>query len=122
MNASTPYWVYLLLLLSVGCSSAAQIFQKLAANALKQPANSSSGLAARRNILLSILFLGAGLLLWLLVLGKLELSVAYPMLSLSYIVVMLLARQLFAETIPPRRWLGTGFIMAGTLLLAGGAR
>jgi undecaprenyl phosphate-alpha-L-ara4N flippase subunit ArnE len=117
-NASL--WVYLLLVLSIGCSSTAQIFQKLAAHDLATHTGSPLSLLLKPNILLSVFFLGTGLLLWLVVLGKLELSIAYPMLSLGYVVVMLAARQLFHESIPPRRWLGTAFIMAGISLLVGG--
>ena len=118
--ANVPVWVYVLLIVSIGCSSAAQIFQKLAAQDLATHKGSPLQLLLKRNILLSIFFLGTGLLLWLVVLGKLELSVAYPMLSMGYVVVMLAARWLFHETIPPRRWLGTAFIMAGISLLVGG--
>jgi undecaprenyl phosphate-alpha-L-ara4N flippase subunit ArnE len=59
-------------------------------------------------------------LLWLVVLGRLELSIAYPMLSLGYVVVMLVARTLFQEVIPVRRWLGTFLIMLGISVLVGG--
>jgi undecaprenyl phosphate-alpha-L-ara4N flippase subunit ArnE len=120
MMHNASLWVYVLLVLSIGCSSAAQIFQKLAAHDLTTQAGSPLQLLLKRNVLLSILFLGTGLLLWLVVLGKLELSIAYPMLSMGYVVVMLAARWLFHETIPPRRWLGTAFIMAGISMLVGG--
>lgn len=119
---NTPVWVYVLLLLSIGCSSAAQIFQKLAAHDLATHSGSPLQLLGKRNVLLSIVFLATGLLLWLAVLGKLELSIAYPMLSLGYVIVMLVARQFFHETIPPRRWLGTALIMLGISLLVGGGR
>ncbi|MGB5599550.1 MAG: EamA family transporter [Thiothrix litoralis] len=118
--ASIPAWIYVVLVMSIGCSSAAQIFQKLAAQDLATHVGSPLRLLLKQNILLSIFFLGTGLLLWLVVLRRLELSIAYPMLSMGYVVVMLAARQLFHETIPPRRWLGTAFIMAGISLLVGG--
>lgn len=120
MMHNVPVWVYVLLLVSIGCSSAAQIFQKLAAHDLATHVGSPLQLLLKRNIVLSVLFLGSGLMLWLVVLGRLELSIAYPMLSLGYVVVMLAARWLFHETIPPRRWLGTAFIMAGISMLVGG--
>ena len=118
--ASIPAWIYVVLVMSIGCSSAAQIFQKLAAQDLATHVGSPLRLLLKRNILLSIFFLGTGLLLWLVVLGTLELSIAYPMLRMGYVVVMLAARQLCHETIPPRRWLGTAFIMAGISLQVGG--
>ncbi|HRJ53260.1 MAG TPA: EamA family transporter [Candidatus Thiothrix moscowensis] len=120
MIQNVPLWVVVLLLVSIGCSSAAQIFQKLAAHDFATHTGPKLQLLFRRNIVLSVLFLGTGLLLWLVVLGRLELSIAYPMLSLGYVVVMLAARWLFHETIPPRRWLGTALIMLGISLLVGG--
>ncbi len=117
---ATPWWIYGLLLLSIVCSSAAQVFQKLAALDLAQHRGSLLQLLCKRNVLFSILFLGTGLLLWLVVLGRLELSIAYPMLSLGYVVVMLVARTLFQEVIPVRRWLGTFLIMLGISVLVGG--
>lgn len=118
MNDSTV-WTYLLLLISILFSSAAQIFQKLASEDLKSHSGSTLQLFFKPNILLSIFFLGTGLLLWLAVLGKLELSIAYPMLSLGYVLVMLAAKFIFNEQIPFRRWLGALIIVLGITLLVG---
>lgn len=117
----TNLGVYALLAASILCSSIAQIFQKRAASDLAQADSSLVLLLFKPNVMLSALFLGVGLLFWLAVLKTLPLSVAYPLLSISYVLVMLLARCLFAERIPWQRWLGTVFIMLGAGLLTGAA-
>lgn len=72
-------------------------------------------------IVTSTLFLGAGLLFWMLVLSSVELSVAYPLLSVNYVIILLGARYLFGESIPTRRWVGVVFILAGiSVLIRGG--
>jgi undecaprenyl phosphate-alpha-L-ara4N flippase subunit ArnE len=66
---------------------------------------------------LALASLGFGLLLWLLVLQHLEVSIAYPMLSLNFVLITLAARFLFKEHIDRRHWLGVGLIMLGVLCL-----
>lgn len=110
---------YVLLIISIFFSSAAQIFQKLASEDMKSHTGSTIQLLFKPNILLSIFFLGTGLLLWLMVLGKLELSIAYPMLSMGYVLVMVAARVIFKEHIPVRRWVGAFIIIVGITLLVG---
>lgn len=116
---------------SILLSSIGQIFQKLAAN--RQSAQHLSLQAVQRSralqlfksfngwLLLSLGCLGMALLLWLVVLSSMPVSQAYPMLSLSYVVVMLLARVIFKEHIPWQRWLGAGIIMLGISVLMSAA-
>lgn len=117
----TGFGAYALLAVSILCSSLAQVFQKRAAADWGRHTGSPLALLFTPNVLLSAGLLGIGLLFWLAVLQTLPLSMAYPLLSVSYVVVMLLARWLFAEAIPWQRWLGTGFIMLGVGLLVGAA-
>ena len=63
------------------------------------------------------LCLGLGLLVWLLVLQRLEVGIAYPMLSLNFVLITLVARYLFKESIDRRHWLGVGLVIAGVILL-----
>lgn len=54
-----------------------------------------------------------GFLVWLVVLSKLELSYAYPILALSYCMVPLLSHMLFGEQVSLMRWVGIGIICCG---------
>jgi len=66
---------------------------------------------------LAIAALGAGLLVWLLVLQRLEVGIAYPMLSLNFVLVTLIARFVFHEAIDRRHWTGVVLVIGGVILL-----
>lgn len=55
---------------------------------------------------------------WLWVLARAQLSLAYPILSLTFPIVLSLSAFLFAEVISPMRWAGVGIIVIGVSLLA----
>lgn len=61
--------------------------------------------------------LGLGLLVWLLVLQRLEVGIAYPMLSLNFVLVTLVARFVFDEPVDGRHWLGVALVIGGVVLL-----
>lgn len=54
----------------------------------------------------------------LYVLSKVELSFAYPFLSLAYVAVAVFAYYLFSEDLNALRIAGIGFICIGTVLIA----
>jgi drug/metabolite transporter (DMT)-like permease len=65
---------------------------------------------------LSFYVLGAAF--WLLVLSKLDLSLAYPMLALTYVLIPLAAQFILGEQVPVLRWLGVGIIFVGVIVVA----
>lgn len=69
-------------------------------------------------ILTGIVMYGAATVLWLAVLSRLPLSVAYPLQSAAYVLGLLVAAWLFRETVPPHRWLGVAVIAAGIALVS----
>lgn len=108
----------LLIALSIFCSSGAQVCQKLAA----QNHTNHSPLVVNPHFIASLILLTTGLISWLLVLARMDVSTAYPLLSLNFLFVQLTAKFYFGETIPAHRWLGTVVILAGIfLLLSAGA-
>ncbi|VEB98034.1 Undecaprenyl phosphate-aminoarabinose flippase subunit ArnE [Cedecea lapagei] len=70
---------------------------------------------------LAIVLLGLGMLVWLLVLQHVEVSVAYPMLSLNFIFITLAARWIWKEKISVHHWLGVILIILGIIALGGHA-
>ncbi len=68
---------------------------------------------------LSVALLGLGLLVWLLVLQHVDVSIAYPMLSLNFIFITLAARWIWKEQISPHHWLGVMLIILGIITLGG---
>ena len=110
--------------LTVACTSAAQVFQKYAAlRSIKESGNTSSGnlIFPGIEILVSGVLLAVGLLLWIQLLNRIDVSLAYPLLSINYVVVLLCARLVFEERIPSYRWVGVFAIIAGIYLLLGSA-
>lgn len=61
---------------------------------------------------------GAGAILWMYILKNYPLSMAYPLISLSYVFGMFAAMLVFHEMIPLTRWLGVLLIMAGCYFVA----
>jgi multidrug transporter EmrE-like cation transporter len=58
------------------------------------------------------------LLVWIIGLSRVPVSVAYPMLSLGYVINAVAAYYLFGESVTITRWLGIGFIIVGVWLVA----
>jgi multidrug transporter EmrE-like cation transporter len=55
---------------------------------------------------------------WILALSRVPVSVAYPMLSIGYIVNALAAWWLFGESLSAQKLVGIGFIIIGVYLVA----
>lgn len=55
---------------------------------------------------------------WIVGLSRVEVSLAYPMLSLGYVVNALAAWWLFGEALGPMRWAGMLLILGGVLVMS----
>ena len=53
-------------------------------------------------------------LTWTLALHKIDVSMAYPMSSLSFVVIALISRLFLKEQVTKERWLGIALIICGT--------
>jgi multidrug transporter EmrE-like cation transporter len=60
---------------------------------------------------------GAGALLWLYVLARVEVSVAYPFVGLGFVLTAIFAIAILGEPINTLRLLGTGLVVAGVVLV-----
>ena len=58
------------------------------------------------------------IVVWILGLSRVPVSVAYPLLSVGYIINAIAAHYLFGESVTLTRWLGIGFIVVGVWLVA----
>jgi drug/metabolite transporter (DMT)-like permease len=61
---------------------------------------------------------GVSVIVWIVGLSRVPVSIAYPMLSLGYIVNAVAAHYLLGEAVTLSRWLGIGFIVIGVWLVA----
>ena len=55
---------------------------------------------------------------WIVGLSRVQVSLAYPMLSLGYIVNAIAAWALFGESLGPTRWAGMMLILAGVFVMS----
>jgi multidrug transporter EmrE-like cation transporter len=54
---------------------------------------------------------------WIMALSRVEVSIAYPMLSIGYVVNAMAAWWLFGEAVTPMRLLGIGVIILGVFIV-----
>ena len=57
-------------------------------------------------------------IVWIFGLSRVPVSMAYPLLSVGYVVNAVAAHFLFGESVSTTRWLGIGFIVIGVTLVA----
>ena len=78
----------------------------------------AQALAFEPHILSGLVCYVASVVVWILALSRVEVSIAYPMLSLGYIVTAVAAWQLFGENLSTTRITGIVVIMVGVYLVA----
>jgi drug/metabolite transporter (DMT)-like permease len=66
---------------------------------------------------LGLMLFGISAVFWLVVLSRVDLSVAYPFVGLSYIVVVLFSRLFLHEQVTALRWLGVVIVAAGIAII-----
>lgn len=69
-------------------------------------------------ILLGIAIYGLATVLWLYVLSRLPLSLAYPLQSIAFLLGLVVAMLVFKESVPPNRWVGAAIILGGITVLS----
>ena len=112
-------------LLSVLLNAAAQLFLKAGTNVV---GTVSFGDANTMNTLVQIARVpwfwagfacyGVSLFTWIATLSRLPVSVAYPLVSIGYVVNALAAWWLFGESLTVQKMIGVGFIIVGVVLVS----
>jgi multidrug transporter EmrE-like cation transporter len=111
--------VALFLTIAIGLGAVGQVSLKYGMSKVSL-GGSSLGLAAGviRAIFTPYVFLGFLLYaisscFWLVVISKWNLSFAYPMIAVGYILVVFLSRLLFKEVVTPLQWVGIVLMCCG---------
>lgn len=68
-------------------------------------------------LILAVICFVSSMLMWILVLRKMDLSVAYPMVSLGYVIVILLSYVFLKEPLYISKIIGTVLIVAGVMTI-----
>jgi len=69
-------------------------------------------------VFIGILCFGVSSVFWLVVLSRIDLSMAYPLVSIAYIVTAIFAYFIFKENITLIRWIGILTICLGVFLVS----
>jgi multidrug transporter EmrE-like cation transporter len=75
-------------------------------------------MATQGHFIAGVILYGLSLIVWIVGLSRVPVSIAYPMLSLGYVVNAIAAHYLFGEAVTAARWLGIGFVIVGVWLVA----
>jgi len=59
----------------------------------------------------------SAMLVWMYVLKHYQFSLAYPLLSISYIIGLVAARVVFHEVVPVTRWIGVVIMIIGIFFI-----
>ncbi|GDY25245.1 EamA family transporter [Agarivorans sp. Toyoura001] len=114
---------WLLVVVSISCSSLSQYWQKRAALLFAdQPELSTVSKLLSKPLLLGIMFLALGAVFWLGVLSQWDVSVAYPLLSSNFVIMLLISKFAFNEPVSRRQWCGVTLIMLGVAILGGASQ
>jgi drug/metabolite transporter (DMT)-like permease len=68
-------------------------------------------------IILGFVCYGASAVLWMEVLSRLDFSMAFPLVSMTYVFSVLVGRFLFHETVGPERVIGVLLILGGLFFI-----
>jgi drug/metabolite transporter (DMT)-like permease len=108
------------ILVCVAGISLGQVFMKLAAMNLHNPA---SGIAVGPiyvswHFPVGIILLGLSTLLWVWILRLMPLNIAYPFMALAFVLVPLLCYFLLSEPLAWKNLYGTVLIVAGVIIVS----
>jgi multidrug transporter EmrE-like cation transporter len=103
-----------LLLIGVLLNATAQLLLKAGTNAMPL----GPRLALEPHILGGLACYAVSVVVWVIALSRVPVSIAYPMLSIGYVVNALAAWQLLGESLSPLRMGGIGVIIAGVFMVA----
>ena len=116
---------FMLVLAGVLLNAAAQLLLKAGTNGVGAFTFSADNLVPVGIKVASNPFILGGLgcyavsvVVWIMALSRVEVSLAYPMLSIGYVVNAVAAWYLFGEALTAQRMIGIGTIIVGVFLVA----
>jgi multidrug transporter EmrE-like cation transporter len=116
---------FALILVGVLLNAAAQLLLKAGTNAVGSFEFAAANalpvglkLALEPHILGGIACYAISVVVWILALSRVEVSIAYPMLSIGYVVNAIAAYYLFGEAVTATRLVGIGIIILGVFIVA----
>lgn len=116
---------FAILLVSVGFAVAGQVMLKAAMDRvgrigsaqLQAVGDTFMKAASEPRLWVGLFLFGVSALFWLVVLSRVDLSLAYPFVGLSYVVVVAFGRFVLNENVPALRWIGVFVVAIGIALV-----
>jgi len=107
------------LLVTIALTVISQTLQKQVADIFTRSGKTSalSFYSQHPRFWLAMISLGSAMLSWLVVLHGMDVSRAYSLLSINYVLMLIISRVLFKEQIPATRWAGVVCLMGGLWLM-----
>jgi multidrug transporter EmrE-like cation transporter len=102
------------ILTGVLLNAGAQLLLKAGTNAMPL----GPRLAIEPHILAGLACYVVSVVVWVVALSKVPVSMAYPMLSIGYVVNAIAAYYLLGEAVTPMRMVGIGIIVLGVFIVA----
>jgi multidrug transporter EmrE-like cation transporter len=112
--------IYVLAFVSICLGAVGQFGLKVASGQLKLSDGVWAAILSyitNINIILSLLCFATSTVMWIFVLRKLELSIAYPMVSFGYIITMVLAFLFLHEPLRLAKIIGALLIVSGVVVI-----
>ncbi len=117
---------YLLMLLSVSFSALAQVSLKYGMSLPSMQQALAGGnwwaitqaIASDMSIIAGFILYGLSAVIWLFVLARLDLSVAYPFVAIGFVITMAVGCILFGEAFTLQKAVGTAVVGIGVYLVA----
>ncbi len=114
-----------ILVVSVGFAVAGQLTLKYAMDQIGRigsaqvadPMKTIAKAAREPALWVGLILFGISALFWLIVLSRVQLSLAYPFVGLSYVIVVGFSKLYLHEDVPPLRWLGVLVVAVGIALV-----
>lgn len=123
-SAEIPVWTWGVVVTAVLLNVGAQLLLKAGTGSLgtlvsdKGPVQTVFRVFFEPHIFIGMLTYVVSFGLWIVVLSRVPVSIAYPMLSLGYVVNAFMAYFLFQEALGAMKLTGIGIILIGVFVLA----
>jgi drug/metabolite transporter (DMT)-like permease len=129
MEAAVKPTMYILIIISVGLAISGQICLRRGMSEIKERTGMGAGdlmkkpgvfvkeIATSWVVVLGLVLFVASAMFWLIVLTDVPLGVAYPFVSLTYIVVMFYDKLFENREVLAINWIGVAAIVVGIILI-----
>lgn len=89
----------------------------IGANRVAKPVTLAVQIASEPRVLVGLVLFAISAVMWLVVLSRIPLSLAYPFAGLTYVFVVVFSKFVLNEEVPGIRWLGLALIVSGIILV-----